>query len=66
MCSSAICGLMKAVDYMQKHKDWTKKYFAKYAGEKDPIVLDQAYPDVIMKIRTDGLSKSWMENSLAW
>ena len=59
-------ALMKAVDYMQKHEDWTKKYIAKYAGEKDPKVLDRAYTDVIMKIRTDGLIKDeWMENSLA-
>lgn len=59
-------ALMKAVDYMQKHEDWTKKYLAKYAGESDPVVLDRAYRDVMMEVRTDGAIKpEWITSSLA-
>jgi NitT/TauT family transport system substrate-binding protein len=59
-------ALMKAVDYMQKHEDWTKKFLAKYAGESDPVVLDRAYRDVMMEVRVDGLIKpEWIKSSLA-
>ena len=59
-------ALLKAVDYMQKNEDWTKKYLAKYAGESDPAVLDQAYRDVIMQIRLDGMiERDWITSSLA-
>jgi NitT/TauT family transport system substrate-binding protein len=58
-------ALMKAVDYMQKNEEWTKKYIAKYAGESDPVVLDRAYRDVIMQIRLDGMiERDWIKNSL--
>ncbi len=36
-------ALMKAVDYMQKNADYTKKFLAKYASENDPDVLERAY-----------------------
>jgi NitT/TauT family transport system substrate-binding protein len=59
-------ALLKAVDYMQKNEEWTKKYIAKYAGESDPVVLDRAYNDVIMQIRLDGMIEpDWIKNSLA-
>lgn len=59
-------ALLKAVDYMQKHEDWTKKYLAKYAGESDPVVLDRAYREVMMEVRVDGMIKpEWIKNSLA-
>jgi ABC-type nitrate/sulfonate/bicarbonate transport system substrate-binding protein len=58
-------ALMKAVDHMQKNEDWTKKYLAKYSGETDPVVLDRAYREVMMKIRTDGLIEpDWVKASL--
>lgn len=59
-------ALLKAVEYMQKNEDWTKKYIAKYAGESDPAVLDRAYRDVIMQIRLDGMIEpKWIADSLA-
>jgi NitT/TauT family transport system substrate-binding protein len=58
-------ALMKAVDYMRKNEAWTKIYLAKYSGETDPGVLDRAYREVIMKIRTDGLIEvDWVQGSL--
>jgi len=59
-------ALMKAVDYMQKNEDYTKKFLAKYAGESDPEVLDRAYRDVMMEVRVDALIKpEWIKDSLA-
>ena len=59
-------ALLKAVDYMQKNEEWTKKFLATYSGETDPEVVDRAYRDVIMKIRTDGLIEAeWIKDSLS-
>jgi NitT/TauT family transport system substrate-binding protein len=58
-------ALMKAVDYMQKHEDYTKKFIAKYANESDPDVLDRAYREVMMEVHTDAMIKpEWIKTSL--
>lgn len=58
-------ALLKAVDYMKKNEDYTKKFLAKYAGESDPEVLDRAYRDVMMEVGTDGMIKpEWIKASL--
>jgi NitT/TauT family transport system substrate-binding protein len=58
-------ALMKTVDYMRRNETWTKAYLAKYSGETDPGVLDRAYREVVMKIRTDGLIEvDWIKSSL--
>jgi ABC-type nitrate/sulfonate/bicarbonate transport system substrate-binding protein len=58
-------ALMKAVDYMQKHEDYTKKFLAKYANESDPDVLDRAYREVMMEVHTDAMVKpEWIKTSL--
>jgi NitT/TauT family transport system substrate-binding protein len=58
-------ALMKAVDYMQKHEDYTKKFIAKYANESDPGVLDRAYREVMMEVHTDAMIKpEWIKTSL--
>jgi NitT/TauT family transport system substrate-binding protein len=58
-------ALLKAVDYMKKNEDYTKKFLAKYAGESDAEVLDRAYRDVMMEVATDGMIKpEWIKASL--
>jgi ABC-type nitrate/sulfonate/bicarbonate transport system substrate-binding protein len=58
-------ALMKAVDYMQKHEDYTKKFLAKYANESDPDVLDRAYREVMMEVHTNAMVKpEWIKTSL--
>ena len=58
-------ALMRAVDYMQTHEDYTKEFISKFADEKNPEVLDRAYKDVIMEIRTDAMIEpQWIETSL--
>ena len=59
-------ALLKAVDYMQKHEDYTKKFLAKYAGESDPEVLNRAYREVMMEVGVDGTIKpEWIKTSLS-